>query len=149
MADRADHRAQPFQLLHEPLRVAVAAGAGQRQADEHAIRPVGVGGTGRLQGASTGNPRGMYGNRGTASSDNTPGGRYSTFAWIDAENRLKTGQLKALVATASLELGIDVGHIDLVCQIGSPRSIAFAPAALAATVAPLARWSAAIPPAWS
>ncbi len=42
----------------------------------------------------------------------------------DAETRLKNGQLKAIVATASLELGIDVGFIDLVCQIGSPRSIA-------------------------
>jgi ATP-dependent Lhr-like helicase len=43
---------------------------------------------------------------------------------LAAEQRLQTGQLKAIVATASLELGIDVGHIDLVCQIGSPRSIA-------------------------
>ena len=43
---------------------------------------------------------------------------------FDAETRLKTGQLKALVATASLELGIDIGDVDLVCQIGSPRSIA-------------------------
>lgn len=43
---------------------------------------------------------------------------------LDAETRLKAGELKALVATASLELGIDVGAIDLVCQIGSPRSIA-------------------------
>lgn len=42
----------------------------------------------------------------------------------DAERRLKEGKLKAIVATASLELGIDVGYIDLVCQIGSPRSIA-------------------------
>ena len=42
----------------------------------------------------------------------------------DAERRLKEGKLKTIVATASLELGIDVGHIDLVCQIGSPRSIA-------------------------
>ena len=40
------------------------------------------------------------------------------------ERRLKEGTLKALVATASLELGIDIGSIDLVCQIGSPRSIA-------------------------
>ena len=40
-----------------------------------------------------------------------------------AEHRLKTGGLKALVATASLELGIDIGEIDLVCQIGSPRSV--------------------------
>jgi ATP-dependent Lhr-like helicase len=43
---------------------------------------------------------------------------------LDAESRLKGGQLKALVATASLELGIDIGHVDLVCQIGSPRRIA-------------------------
>jgi ATP-dependent Lhr-like helicase len=43
---------------------------------------------------------------------------------LSAERRLQTGELKAIVATASLELGIDVGFIDLVCQIGSPRSIA-------------------------
>ena len=43
---------------------------------------------------------------------------------LDAEQRLKGGQLKALVATASLELGIDIGDVDLVCQLGSPRSIA-------------------------
>jgi ATP-dependent Lhr-like helicase len=43
---------------------------------------------------------------------------------LDAENRLKSGALKALVATASLELGIDIGHVDLVCQIGSPHRIA-------------------------
>src|SRR6202166_3172366 len=41
-----------------------------------------------------------------------------------AEARLKAGQLKALVATASLELGIDIGHVDLACQIGSPHRIA-------------------------
>ncbi len=40
------------------------------------------------------------------------------------ETDLKEGRLKAVVATASLELGIDVGYVDLVCQIGSPRSIA-------------------------
>jgi ATP-dependent Lhr-like helicase len=40
-----------------------------------------------------------------------------------AEQRLKRGELKALVATASLELGIDIGGVDLVCQIGSTRSI--------------------------
>lgn len=39
------------------------------------------------------------------------------------ERRLKSGELSALVATASLELGIDVGSIDLVCQVGSPRAI--------------------------
>jgi ATP-dependent Lhr-like helicase len=43
---------------------------------------------------------------------------------LRAEEQLKSGQLKAIVATASLELGIDIGYIDLVCQIGSPRSIA-------------------------
>ena len=43
---------------------------------------------------------------------------------LDAEQRLKRGELSALVATASLELGIDIGDVDLVCQIGSPRSIA-------------------------
>jgi len=42
---------------------------------------------------------------------------------LDAEQRLKRGELKALVATASLELGIDIGDVDLVCQLGSPRSI--------------------------
>ncbi len=45
---------------------------------------------------------------------------------LDAESRLKRGELRAVVATASLELGIDIGSIDLVCQIGSPRSIAVA-----------------------
>lgn len=43
---------------------------------------------------------------------------------LDAERRLKSGELKAIVATASLELGIDIGSVDLVCQIGSPKSIA-------------------------
>ncbi len=43
---------------------------------------------------------------------------------LEAEQRLKEGKLKALVATASLELGIDIGAVDLVCQIGSTRSIA-------------------------
>src|SRR5437660_101990 len=43
---------------------------------------------------------------------------------LDAENRLKRGELKALVATASLELVIDIGAVDLVCQLGSTRSIA-------------------------
>lgn len=40
------------------------------------------------------------------------------------ENRLRSGNLKVLVATASLELGIDIGPVELVCQLGSPRSIA-------------------------
>ncbi len=43
---------------------------------------------------------------------------------LSTEQRLKTGQLKAVVATASLELGIDVGYIDLVIQLGSPDGIA-------------------------
>ncbi|HEY9064427.1 MAG TPA: DEAD/DEAH box helicase [Burkholderiaceae bacterium] len=42
---------------------------------------------------------------------------------LNAEQRLKAGELKALVATSSLELGIDIGDIDLVCQLGSPRAI--------------------------
>lgn len=45
---------------------------------------------------------------------------------LEAETKLKEGKLKVLVATASLELGIDVGHVDLVCHISSPRSIAVA-----------------------
>ncbi|HUD43716.1 MAG TPA: DEAD/DEAH box helicase [Dokdonella sp.] len=43
---------------------------------------------------------------------------------LRAEQRLKRGELKVLVATASLELGIDIGEVDLVCQLGSPHSIA-------------------------
>jgi ATP-dependent helicase Lhr and Lhr-like helicase len=43
---------------------------------------------------------------------------------LDAEQRLKRGELRVLVATASLELGIDIGDVELVCQVGSPRSIA-------------------------
>ena len=45
---------------------------------------------------------------------------------LEAERKLKEGEIKVLVATASLELGIDVGSIDLVCHISSPRSIAVA-----------------------
>lgn len=45
---------------------------------------------------------------------------------LDAETRLKAGELRAVVATASLELGIDIGTVDLVIQIGSTRSIAVA-----------------------
>lgn len=43
---------------------------------------------------------------------------------LRVENRLRAGELRALVATASLELGIDIGPVELVCQLGSPRSLA-------------------------
>jgi ATP-dependent Lhr-like helicase len=43
---------------------------------------------------------------------------------LDAEQRLKSGSLRALVATASLELGIDIGDVDLVVQVGATRSVA-------------------------
>lgn len=45
---------------------------------------------------------------------------------FEAERKLKNGEIRLLVATASLELGIDIGSIDLVCQINSPRAIATA-----------------------
>ena len=60
---------------------------------------------------------------------------------LHAEGRLRKGELRALVATASLELGIDVGHIDLVCHIGSPRSIAV----MLQRVGRAGHWRGAIP----
>ena len=51
-------------------------------------------------------------------------GSLSRHTRLATEQRLKAGEVKVCVATASLELGIDIGVIDLVCQIGSPRSIA-------------------------
>ncbi len=45
---------------------------------------------------------------------------------LDAEQRLKNGEIKILIATASLELGIDIGDIDLVCQISTTRAVAVA-----------------------
>jgi len=43
---------------------------------------------------------------------------------LDTEQKLKTGEIPVVVATASLELGIDIGHVDLVCHLGAPRAIA-------------------------
>ncbi len=51
-------------------------------------------------------------------------GSLSTERRNTTEQRLRNGNLKALVATASLELGIDIGPVELVCQVGSPRNIA-------------------------
>ena len=45
---------------------------------------------------------------------------------LEAERRLQSGEVRAIVATASLELGIDIGSVNLACQLGSPRSIAVA-----------------------
>src|SRR5262249_57430461 len=42
---------------------------------------------------------------------------------LQVEEKLKSGEFPVVVATASLELGIDIGHVDLVCHIGSPRTI--------------------------
>ena len=58
---------------------------------------------------------------------------------LDAEQRLKRGELKALVATASLELGIDIGDVDLVCQIGS-HAVRSTPSC-SAWDAPVTRWA--------
>lgn len=51
-------------------------------------------------------------------------GSLSKLVRIDVEDKLKEGKLKAVISSTSLELGIDIGYIDLVCQIGSPKSIA-------------------------
>ncbi len=53
-------------------------------------------------------------------------GSLSRVRRLAVESKLKAGEIRALVATASLELGIDIGTVDLVCQIGSPRSISVA-----------------------
>jgi ATP-dependent Lhr-like helicase len=51
-------------------------------------------------------------------------GSLSRTVRLDAEQRLKSGEVPVVVATASLELGIDIGHVDLVCHIGATRSLA-------------------------
>ena len=43
---------------------------------------------------------------------------------LEAEEGLKSGTIPVVVATASLELGIDIGHVDLVCHLGAPRALA-------------------------
>ena len=60
---------------------------------------------------------------------------------LDAEQRLKNGEMRILVATASLELGIDIGSVDLVCQIASTRAIAVAMQRVGAP----GHWRGAIP----
>src|SRR3990170_371917 len=54
----------------------------------------------------------------------TPHGSLSRKTRLEAERRLKSGELPVIIATASLELGIDIGHVDLVVHLGAPRSLA-------------------------
>ncbi|HEY4050381.1 MAG TPA: DEAD/DEAH box helicase, partial [Acidobacteriaceae bacterium] len=60
---------------------------------------------------------------------------------LEAEHKLKNGEIRLLVATASLELGIDIGAIELVCQVNSPRAIA----AAMQRVGRAGHWRGAIP----
>lgn len=60
---------------------------------------------------------------------------------LESERRLKDGEIRMLVATASLELGIDIGFVDLVCQVNSPRAIAVA----TQRVGRAGHWRGAIP----
>jgi ATP-dependent helicase Lhr and Lhr-like helicase len=60
---------------------------------------------------------------------------------FEAERKLKNGEIRLLVATASLELGIDIGSIDLVCQVNSPRAIS----AAMQRVGRAGHWRGAIP----
>jgi ATP-dependent helicase Lhr and Lhr-like helicase len=68
-------------------------------------------------------------------------GSLSRVLRLDAEQRLKNGEIKILIATASLELGIDIGDIDLVCQISTTRAVAVA----MQRVGRAAHWRGAIP----
>jgi ATP-dependent helicase Lhr and Lhr-like helicase len=60
---------------------------------------------------------------------------------LEVEEKLKSGQFPVVVATASLELGIDIGHVDVVCHIGSPRNLAV----LLQRVGRSGHWLGAIP----
>jgi len=60
---------------------------------------------------------------------------------LEVEEKLKSGRCSAVVATASLELGIDIGHVDVVCHIGAPRNLAV----LLQRVGRSGHWLGAIP----
>ena len=60
---------------------------------------------------------------------------------LEVEEKLKSGEFPVVVATASLELGIDIGHVDVVCHIGSPRNLAV----LLQRVGRSGHWLGAIP----
>ncbi|MPY87994.1 MAG: DEAD/DEAH box helicase [Luteitalea sp.] len=68
-------------------------------------------------------------------------GSLSRATRLSAEERLKRGEIAVVVATASLELGIDIGHVDLVCHIGAPRQLA----TLLQRVGRSGHWLGAIP----
>ncbi|HSE87295.1 MAG TPA: DEAD/DEAH box helicase [Candidatus Binatia bacterium] len=68
-------------------------------------------------------------------------GSLSRKSRLEVEEKLKSGQLPVVVATASLELGIDIGHVDVICHIGSPRTLAV----LLQRVGRSGHWLGAIP----
>lgn len=68
-------------------------------------------------------------------------GSLSRKSRLEVEEKLKSGELPVVVATASLELGIDIGHVDVVCHIGSPRALAI----LLQRVGRSGHWLEAIP----